>query len=293
MTLPDAVARPRIAAVDLACSDDPYPEYERLRAQGPVVRGEFGQWLVVHHGAVSALLRDGRLASHFPREFIRLTLGHGPAAEFPTRIVLTQDPPEHTHARRFLGQAFGTPRVRAMTPAVAALVEELLAPARDAGRLDLVTDLAVPLPVTVICRLIGIPDADRDQVLPRVIELAQVFDAANLKPDERDGVDAAVAWLREYVTALLRDATPGDSTLAGMFAAATPEERGTSPRSSTTCCSCSMPGSRRPWGWSPTDAWRCCATPTSWTGYAGTRPWSGRRSTSSSGSTRRSRTRSG
>ena len=226
MTLPDAVARPRIAAVDLACSDAPYPEYERLRAQGPVVRGEFGQWLVVHHGAVSALLRDGRLASHFPREFIRLTLGHGPAAEFPTRIVLTQDPPEHTHARRFLGQAFGTPRVRAMTPAVAALVEGLLAPARDAGRLDLVTDLAVPLPVTVICRLIGIPDADRDQVLPRVIELAQVFDAANLKPDERDGVDTAVAWLREYVTALLRDATPGDATLAGMFAAATPEERG-------------------------------------------------------------------
>ncbi|MEU5724790.1 cytochrome P450 [Micromonospora sp. NPDC047738] len=226
MTLPDAVARPRIAAVDLACADDPYPEYERLRAQGPVVRGEFGQWLVVDHAAVSALLRDGRLASHFPREFIRLTLGDGPAAEFPSRIVLTQDPPEHTRARRFLGQAFGLPRVRAMTPAVTALVADLLAPARDAGRLDLVAELAVPLPVTVICRLIGIPDADRAEVLPRVIDLARVFDAANLQPDERGGVDAAVAWLREYVTDLLRDAPAGDATLAGMLAAAPAEERG-------------------------------------------------------------------
>ncbi|MCI4066452.1 cytochrome P450 [Micromonospora sp. R77] len=208
-------ARPRIQAVDLASSDDPYPEYARLREQGAVVRGEFGQSLVVRHAAASALLRDARLASHFPPDFIRLTLGEGPAAAFPGRIVLTQDPPEHTELRRFLGRAFSVAAVRAMTDDVRALVDQLLVPALDTGRMDLVTGLAVPLPVTVICRLIGIPDADRDAVLPRVVDLAKVFDAANLTLAERGEVDVAVTWLREYVAALLRD---GDSGLAALYA---------------------------------------------------------------------------
>ncbi|MBM0236020.1 cytochrome P450 [Micromonospora sp. ATA32] len=208
-------ARPRIQAVDLASSNDPYPEYARLRERGAVVRGEFGQSLAVRHGAVSALLRDARLSSHFPPDFIRLTLGEGPAAGFPAGIVLTQDPPEHTELRRFLGRAFFVAAVRAMTAEVQALIDDLLVPALDTGRMDLVTGLAVPLPVTVVCRLIGIPDADRDAVLPRVMDLAKVFDAANLTLDERGEVDAAVTWLRDYVSALLLD---GRSGLAAMYA---------------------------------------------------------------------------
>ena len=214
------VARPRIQAVDLASADDPYPEYARLREQGAVVRGEFGQSLVVSHAAASTLLRDGRLASHFPPAFLRLTLGDGPAAGFPGRIVLTQDPPDHTALRRFLGRAFTVPAVRARTAEVHALVGALLAPALDTGRIDLVADLAVPLPVTVVCRLIGIPDTDRDAVLPRVVDLARVFDAANLAPGELAEVDAAVTWLRDYVGGLLRE---GRSGLAAMWAADPPD----------------------------------------------------------------------
>lgn len=224
MTLPSA-ARPRIQAVDLASADDPYPQYERLRQQGAVVRGEFGQSLVTRHATVSALLRDARLASHFPPDFIRLTLGSGPAAQFPERIVLTNDPPLHTQVRRFFGAAFGTAAVRAMAPNVSELVDTLLRPALDTGRIELVGDVAVPLPVTVICRLIGIPDADKDEVLPRVIELAKVFDAANLTVDERGLVDEAVTWLRDYVSALLTTAHPDQTSLAARYAHQPPSDR--------------------------------------------------------------------
>ncbi|WP_020519210.1 cytochrome P450 [Catelliglobosispora koreensis] len=221
-----AAARPRIQAVDLASSDDPYPHYTALREQGPVVRGEFGQWLIVRHEAVSALLRDPRLASHFPPDFIRLTLGHGPASTFPGRIVLTADPPSHTAVRRFVGKALGTPVIRAMTGSVQALVDQMLTPAMDSGRLDIAAELAVPLPVAVICRLIGVPDEDRDHVVPRVIDLAKVFDAANLGPGELDEVNEAVVWLRQYIADLLLSASPvPNGNLAQMYAAEPAAER--------------------------------------------------------------------
>lgn len=215
--------RPSIQAVDLASSDDPYPAYALMREQAPVIRGEFGQWLVVQHEAASLLLRDSRLASHFPPDFIRLTLGDGPAASFPERIALTIDPPDHTAIRRFLGPALGTPVIRAMTPTVQALIDEMLEPAVQTGQIDLASDLAVPLPVNVICRLIGVPDSDRDDVVPRVIDLAKVFDAANLGPGEREVVDKAVTWLREYIAALLRDASPNPAGTFAQIYAASPE----------------------------------------------------------------------
>jgi cytochrome P450 len=212
----DAVAtRPRMRALDLASATDPYPTYAELRGAGPVSRGELGQWLVTGHREAAALLRDPRLGSAFPREFVRRTLGAGPAASFPERIVLTRDPPDHTRLRRFLGRAFGTPAIRSLRASVESLVDELLTPAHEAGRFDVVADLAVPLPVTVVCRLIGIPDSDRAEVLPQVIALAKVFDAVNLDPERIGDIDTAVRWLRSYVGDLLTAPAPG--SLAALY----------------------------------------------------------------------------
>jgi cytochrome P450 len=214
--------RPRIQAVDLASAADPYPAYARLRATGGVVRGEFGQWLVTRHADASALLRDHRLVSEFPRDFIRLALGGGPAGDFLHRIVLTRDPPVHTRLRRFLGLAFGTPAIRALRVSVAALVDDLMETALDRRRFDLVDAIALPLPVTVVCRMIGIPDGDQPEVVPRVIALARVFDAANLTVDQRDGIVVALTWLRTYLAGLLsqRDGTLDETTFAGLYARA-------------------------------------------------------------------------
>jgi cytochrome P450 len=190
-----------------------------MRAEGAVLRGEFGQWLVTRHAEISALLRDPRLASEFPRDFIRIALGCSPAAEFLDRIVLTRDPPTHTKLRRFMGQAFGTTAMRAMRGSVADLVDSTLDPLLERGHLDLVEDVALPVPVSVVCRLIGIPDADRPQVVPEVIALAKIFDAANLTESTRDRAVEALGWLRGYLAELLAgDGTGlGEHTLAAMY----------------------------------------------------------------------------
>ncbi|NLU78270.1 cytochrome P450 [Micromonospora sp. HNM0581] len=212
-------ARPHLSAAFLATQDDPYPAYAELRARGPLSRAELGQWLVTGHSTVSTLLRDNRLESRMPAEYTRLTLGDGPGVEFLNRIVLTRTPPDHTRLRRFIGRALGTPVVRRLTGHIGRAADELLTTALDRGRLDVVTDLAVPLPVGVVCDLIGIPVADRPDVLTRVISLAKVFDAANLTPADLRDINVALPWLHDYLGDLLssRQDQPGGPTLAGMY----------------------------------------------------------------------------
>ncbi len=212
-------ARPHLSAAFLATQDDPYPAYAEFRARGPLSRVELGQWLVTGHTAVSTLLRDNRLESRMPPEYTRLTLGDGPGVEFLNRIVLARTPPEHTRLRRFIGRALGTPVVRRLAGRIGAAADALLQPALDGGRLDVVTELAVPLPVGVVCDLIGIPDGDRPEVLTRVISLAKVFDAANLTSSDLRDINAALPWLHDYLGELLSTSrsSPGGPTLAGMY----------------------------------------------------------------------------
>ncbi|MER5454729.1 cytochrome P450 [Micromonospora sp. NPDC002389] len=212
-------ARPHLSAAFLATQDDPYPAYAQLRERGPLSRAELGQWLVTGHSLVSTLLREGRLESRMPPEYMRITLGDGPGAEFLDRIVLTRTPPDHTRLRRFIGRALGTPVARRLNGHIGAAADALLDPALERGTLDVVTDLAVPLPVGVVCDLIGIPAEDRPEVLTRVISLAKVFDAANLTPADLHDINAALPWLHDYLGELLstRRDEPGGPTLAGMY----------------------------------------------------------------------------
>ena len=214
-----SAARPHLSAAFLATQDDPYPAYAELRGRGPMHRAELGQWLVTHHTAVSTLLRDNRLVSQMPPEYLRLTLGDGPGVDFLQRIVLTRTPPDHTQLRRFIGRALGTPVVRRLGEQIGAAADALIAPALDRGRIDIVTELAVPLPVGVVCDLIGIPTEDRAEVLTRVIALAKVFDAANLTAADLRDINTALPWLHGYLGDLLsrRQADPGGPTLAGMY----------------------------------------------------------------------------
>jgi cytochrome P450 len=194
---------PRLDTLALASAEDPYPVYAQLRAGGLAHRAAFGEWLIPGYSEVTALLRDPRLSSEFPSEYTRRSLPDSPAASFLDRIMLTRNPPGHTQLRRLLGQAFSEPEVRRLRQRVGALADELLAPALDAGRLDLVTDLAFPLPVLVICQVLGIPTADRHEVWARVDTLARAFDVPNRTAEDVAAMDAALPWLRGYIADLV------------------------------------------------------------------------------------------
>jgi cytochrome P450 len=207
-------------AHEFAELQDPYPAYARLRAAGPLARGGPAQWLVTRYRDVSALLADPRLAHEFPEQYHRFSAGDSPLRSFFERIILDRDRPAHTRLRRLMGQAFSPGLVRAMRSHIGDMVDEVLTPAREAGTLDAVTDVAFPLPVMVVCRLLGISAADRDEVRPHAISLGQAF-AAVVPEAERARGSAAVVWLRDYIGALIdeRRARPGDDLLTRMIAA--------------------------------------------------------------------------
>jgi cytochrome P450 len=211
---------PLFDRLDPAVLDDPYPRYAELRAAGPLARGGPGTWLVTRYAEVSALLSDGRLGNELPALYHEISLGPGPASRFFGRIIFYRDPPVHTRLRQLMAVGF-TPRlVQASRPWIETLVDELLAPALERGHLEVVTELAQPLALRVICHLIGIPPGAQDEVLPRAALVARGFAIAD-DDAQRGAIDAAVVWLQAYIEGLLAERTrrPGQDLLTRMLAA--------------------------------------------------------------------------
>ena len=208
---------PRFDAGDPAVREDPYPAYAALRRAAPLCRGGPGQWAVTRHADVAALLGDPRLGNRFPDDYHRFSLGDGPASDFLQRIVLHQDRPHHARLRRVMSWAFSPRVVSALRPRIGELVDGLLAPACDRGLLEAVDDLAFPLPVMVVCELIGIPSDDRQDVRARAFDLGKAFASRVPEPD-RVAADAAVVWMRDYIRALIHDRPGrGDDLLSRML----------------------------------------------------------------------------
>jgi cytochrome P450 len=221
-----SVLPPRFNALDAAVIADPYPVYARLRATGPLARGGAGTWVATRYADVAPLLRDSRLSSGFPIEYHRMSAGDGAAAEFMSSIILYRDPPAHTRLRRLIAQAFRGSAVRGLERQVDALVDELLDPVLERGELDAIRDLALPLPVRVVCELMGLPAVDHEAIGPQALALGRAF-AAVVPGAAREQADRAVAWLREYLGAALeeRRRRPGDDLLSAMLAAEAGDER--------------------------------------------------------------------
>jgi cytochrome P450 len=192
--------------------EDEFGTYRELRATSRVAKGGLGQWAVTRHADVSALLRDRRVEHHMPREYLEFAFGGGANGQFRERILLNRDGTDHTRLRRLMGQAFSAPLVRRLRAHIADLVDGLLEPLLDRGEFDVVEDLALPLPVAVICELLAIDSVDRDEVASHT---RQLFD-----PD-RAVVDRAVEWIRAYIGEILdgRPADPEGDLLQRMLAA--------------------------------------------------------------------------
>ncbi len=148
---------------------NPYPFYERLRAEAPVCRvalpGKQTAWLVTRYAGVAAAFKDGRFAkdkrnAQTPEQAAKEPWV--PAFFKPlTRNMLDLDVPDHTRLRALVHKAF-TPRlVERMRERVETLTEELLDIASHRGSLDLIRDYALPLPTTVIAEMLGVPPRDR------------------------------------------------------------------------------------------------------------------------------------
>ncbi|MEU6880480.1 cytochrome P450 [Streptomyces sp. NPDC046712] len=190
---------------------NPYPYYAKLRESGPVhyIRMPDGWefWLVVGHEEGRAALADPRLVkSPSVVDFVPLD------EEIIGPNLLAVDPPDHTRLRKLVAREFTGRRVEALRPRIQELADQLADAMAPAGRADLVDTFAFPLPITVICELLGVPAADRDSFRRWSNELVA---PANGTP-EREVVEGFGA----YLDALIEDkraSRPTDDLLSALI----------------------------------------------------------------------------
>ena len=204
---------------------NPYPFYHRLRSEDPVHQTETGFWVVTRYPDVVTVLRDPRFGRE---EFGPLVSAiYGDDSERVPRPMVFRDPPAHTRLRSLVSKAFTSRVVQAMRPRIQEIVDRLLDRVRDARTMDVIADLAYPLPVTVICEMLGVPEGDRDTMRRWSDDIARSLDALGL-PSDREIVRrgrAARHALGEYFRGLLpeRRRKPRADLLSLLIAA---EEQG-------------------------------------------------------------------
>ncbi|TMG07541.1 MAG: cytochrome P450 [Chloroflexi bacterium] len=146
---------------------DPYPAYSAMRERGRIQRTAAGHWLVLGYDEVSQLLTDqrfGEAAGRGGRIRLSRTTREGPHRLLGrVDTMLSVDPPEHTRLRRLVSKAFTPRSVQKMRPLIQEIVNELLDGLDGRTEFDLVSELAWPLPVTVIAEMLGIPRQDRER----------------------------------------------------------------------------------------------------------------------------------
>ncbi|MGY1525424.1 cytochrome P450 family protein [Streptomyces sp. MN3] len=200
------------APLEWAPTPFPFDRLAALRAEGPVHRvrvpGSGDAWLVVTRDAVRAALTDPRL-----RNDIRHSAGwETDGGHAVGRNMLQSDPPHHTRLRRLVSGHFAPGRVAALRPRIEAVARDLLDRMPEAGRADLVGGYALPLPVTVICDLLGVPAGDREDFHTWSNEL--------VAPTGAEAAASSAAALTGYLTGLIaRKARTPDGTLLADLAA--------------------------------------------------------------------------
>jgi len=207
--------------LDPANRSNPYPLYARLR-ETPVAPLADGFFAVSNYADIAALLHDPRLSKDQRKTEIPLS----GAQRIEPRPFLFLDPPEHDRLRRLVMHQFTPARVNALHDRIVALVDEMLDAHRDQSRLDVVDDLAYPLPVTVICELLGVPREDESRFHVWADTLAHSID-----PDPGQKTDQAALLagleLRDYMQKLVaeRRAHPRDDLLSGLAVGEDPAGR--------------------------------------------------------------------
>ncbi|MFF4117131.1 cytochrome P450 family protein [Streptomyces sp. NPDC001714] len=216
---------PAPAAVDPAeLLADPYAGYARLREAGPVhrVAGTDGlpAWLVTRYEDVRQALADPRLsldkAHAKPGGYRGLALP--PALD---ANLLNMDPPDHTRVRRLVSRAFTPRRVALLREPVRRTAGVLLDAMAPLGRADLITAYAAPLPIAVICELLGVAEEDRPDFRAWTDALV-VPDPA--RPERvREAVGALLAFFARLLAG--KRAEPADDLLSAMIAVRDEEDR--------------------------------------------------------------------
>ena len=212
--------------------DDPFPLFAKVRELGPVhavtLADGHDAWLVVGYDEARVALNDPRLSKDMLSALAR---GGGVVAEgLPgpafARHMLSVDPPDHTRLRRLVSAAFTPRRVEELRPRVQRIIDDLLDDVAAAGpdtRVDLVRAFAFPLPFTVICELLGVPESDRGRLGTGLTSLLVPTSTPAEYERAKAASDVVVAMLEALVEA--KQKSPGNDLVSGLISARDGDER--------------------------------------------------------------------
>lgn len=189
---------------------DPYPVYARFREQQQVLDTGTGVWFLFGYEDCNRLLRNSEVSVDERNAFMP-----GPGDELPTLIHL--DPPDHGRLRKLVQLAFTPKRVESMRCRVEELVGQCLDRWKPGDTVDVIAELAYPVPLTIICELLGIEEDRRSRVQEWSTWLAQSIDPGVLRsPELNERINTAQTEFVEEIRAriVVRRNKPGDDLLS-------------------------------------------------------------------------------
>jgi cytochrome P450 len=165
------------ALLDPVSRMDPYPAYRAWQAEHPVMDAGIGAWFVFTHADCLAVLRDKRMSVDGRNGW----LPPDAAVKLPTLISI--DPPDHDRLRRLVQGAFTPRRVEALRLRAKELAKFAIERLEPHATVDIVAQLAYPIPLQIICELLGIPEADRELIREWSVPLAQSIDPGEFRSE--------------------------------------------------------------------------------------------------------------
>jgi cytochrome P450 len=218
--------------VDPDFYNNPYPAYHAIRAEVPIFKWEhYGMWCFARHEDVNALLRDRRFGRQILHVATREELGWPGTPEhlkafyaFEEHSLLELEPPVHTRLRSLINRSFLSRQVEKLRPAIMSLSNGLIDRFEAQGEADLLTSFATPIPVIVICDMLGVPTDMAQQLLSWSHDMVAMYQARRDRAIEHAAVRATVEFsdfMRGYITR--RRKSPGDDLLSELIRA---EEQG-------------------------------------------------------------------
>jgi len=217
---------------------NPYPFYMQLRSQDPVHWDEeMGFWVLARYADIASVYNDDRFsrAQGLMRGFQRLPENEQRIAEPVyhsfSKTMFYADPPYHTHLRGLMNNAFTPRRVEQLRPYIQRVVDDLLDVVQAKGQMDLIHDLAYPLPVMVIAELLGLPSQDRQRFKGWSDDLFAILGTVRHAPHLMERAAQSLTQMTEYITALSheRREQPRDDLLSALISVVDEDESSACP----------------------------------------------------------------
>lgn len=205
---------------------NPYPFYHQLRDSDPIHWAVMppplnGMWICTRYKDIVSILKEARLSKRWDRLLSPEQMGPN------HRAMLFQDPPDHTRLRSLVAQAFTPKRTQLLQSKIETIVNHLIDQVLSEGKMDFIDKFALPLPVTVIAELLGVPVEDRHEFQQWTQTIVRGGDGARSTEEATNQSLVAQQAINDYFQNLvdLRRREPSDDLISALIAARDLEDR--------------------------------------------------------------------